>query len=225
MEYDWTFKNYEKILSLGKKKGYSFLTCADYYQEKKAGRKLPKKIIIMRHDVDDRIGRIKGYLDAEKRQRVAATYFFRVHAKYNLFSYRCYELLKRVREEGHEIGLHTEVLDFVFAHREKSEDILRREIAALEAVSGARIKGVAPHRDLSYHENSLPFVQKFNLKKFGLMYQSYDPLFTLDMEYVNESLNPHICWKSKSPEQAIGSFDKIYIMTHPRFWFNRYYNE
>ena len=84
------------------------------------------------------------------------------------------------------------------------------------------ILGIAPHRDINYMYNSLPELEKnwsIIKNRFGLVYQGYDRLLFEKFIYINEGLNPHLCWRNKTPEEAIRMKKSIYLNTHSHWWF------
>lgn len=226
MECNFTFKHFGEILELARNHDYDFLTLSEYYDLVKNKLPIPKKLILLRHDIDDTFERTKFFLEAEKKHNIKATYFFRLHSYYNIFSFKNYSIIKLVSEMNHEVGLHTEIMEFVSAFKEENpKELLKKEIRVLETILGKKIRGITPHRDIGTTKNSLPFIKDINLGDFNIDYHSYDKIFNDGIKYVNEGLNPHICWRDRCPCKLIGEVDKMYILTHPRWWFKRFFNE
>ena len=86
-----------------------------------------------------------------------------------------------------------------------------------------KIKGLAPHRDLNYAYNSLPFIEKEweKISDLGVSYQAYDKKIFENSIYINEGFNPHLCWRNHAPEDIIPSNKTIYMLTHNHWWYEK----
>jgi hypothetical protein len=85
---------------------------------------------------------------------VKGSFFVRLHApEYNPFSFENYLVLREIRDTGHEIGYHSEVIDQSAIWNEDAAQCLRRDLAVLSAMFDIQIKGVASHGGviLRYH--------------------------------------------------------------------------
>ncbi|MFH1780316.1 MAG: hypothetical protein ABH803_04235 [Candidatus Micrarchaeota archaeon] len=224
----FTFKHYGEIIKKALSEGYVFYSFNDYLKKKPSG-----KIFLLRHDVDNHFNKAKEFALIENSLGVKATYFFRVHAAYNLFEYNNFKDLRFIDESGHEIGLHAEVGDFdLFNKGIGCEELLRRDKAYLEACLGHKITGVAPHRDWDYQVNTLSIVEKMNLKEFGFEYHAYQEEFhggvgenASGVKYLSETFKPHLTWREECPCKFVGKKEKICLMTHPAWWFHEHPRE
>lgn len=175
---EMTYENYERILEMALDAHLVFLTHTAYLLKEECGV-LPDKVFVMRHDIDlDRdVEKSVELARIEAARGVYATYFVRVHdPEYNVFDYRSYLNIQRIIELGHEIGLHSEALDFASAVEEPPEFVLEKEIAVLEVLFGIKINGAACHGDISQH-NNLDFWHKRSPQDFGLLYEVYHRAF------------------------------------------------
>ena len=97
---DFTLEIYRELLCALRQKGYQFLTFEQYCQLKAS---LPKKFIILRHDVDLKAKNSLQTAQVEHELGVQASYYFRVVPQSNQP-----EIIRAIADLGHEIGYHYE---------------------------------------------------------------------------------------------------------------------
>ena len=102
--------------------------------------------VINRIDVDCsllRAGRLAKICNA---LGIKASFFIRLHAKeYNPFDFENFRQLRAIMEAGHEIGYHSEIIDQAAIWSEDAATALRRDLAVMEAMLGAPVRGAASH--------------------------------------------------------------------------------
>jgi hypothetical protein len=171
---------FEQVLS----NNYQVITCADYWEYKKRG--FTNRLFINRVDIDVSCRQAKRIAVIFNELNIKASFFVRLHAnEYNPFSFEEYKCLKYIRDTGHEIGYHSEVIDQATIWNEDAEDCLRRDIKVLNTMLDIEVKGVASHGGIT-GLNNLDFWKDRKASDFGLCYEAYDkqPEFNL----FNESL-------------------------------------
>lgn len=221
-----SFDHYRFILEKAKENNYKILTCHDYFTNKD---NLPDRYIILRHDIEHYPERALEFAKIEAEFNVNSTYYVRVHAeKYNIFSFRAYNSLKKIISLGNEIGLHAEPIDFSKTSGEESKIIFQKELDVLKLVLECEVHSVCPHVDWTEY-NNLDFFKNNDLKEFGLKFQAYAPEFYDSHFYVSDG--QHYYWKNykngtlleqrlcpcKIIQQGIY---RLYVLTHPMNWFN-----
>jgi hypothetical protein len=220
-ENPFTLAYYGSILAKAKEAGYTFTTLRQHWDEE-----CPReKRFILRHDVDTNPMTLKGVLDAEAVHDVPSTVFVRVTGNtYNPFDYRTYPLFNRVLKQKGELGLHSNFVEFARINGvENAEEII--SVLMSEAVALASfypISGLACHRDLNFTHNSLPWLEEHwdqVSRAIGFAYQAYDKELMDSFIYVNEKTEPHMGWRSYTPEDAIATGRSICMSTHPHWWF------
>lgn len=226
-ECSFSFEHYERILDLLQSKSYSVYTCEGFI----CAEKVKRPFIVLRHDIEYYPEKALEFARIEKSRGVRSSYFFRVHAKeYNLFSYRTYKSLRSISELGHEIGLHSENLDFAHVTNESPDMIVRKEKSVLELILGKAIKGVSPHRDLTWM-NNLDFWKDHRPADFDFDYCCYEDRFFRGSIYVSDSLGKWKSYESMEGEpkgigcicDVIRTERDIYALIHPRTWFHEAY--
>lgn len=196
--------------------GYKFYTVGEFFA---AG--FPKeKAFVIRHDLDVKPASLPPLLKAEIELSIRSTIYVRVMANdFNAFNYLTLPMLLQAQADGFEIGLHTNFLESATIMNLDPFEVLKFETNALRAFF--ENKSLACHRDVNYTRNSLPWVDA-NWEKIqselGYEFQAYDDRILKPVHYVNEGLNPHLCWRNLTPEQAILSGKSICLLTHPHFW-------
>ena len=171
MRTEFTYAMLEDELGAVLRAGYTPLRCIDYAD--RMGTPL-EKALVLRIDIDFSMGKVKAILDILERTKVRATFFVRLHAfDYNPFSFEGYRTLRRILEDGHELGYHAEIMDQSAIWNEDGAACLRRDLAVLSTMMGTPIHGAASHGGLTGH-NNLDFFKTNDPRAFGLRYEAYE---------------------------------------------------
>jgi hypothetical protein len=141
--FNFIKSEYENIQKLG----YRFVTCTEYVEIKK---KKFSNVLVNRVDIDFSVKKTAILLDIFKSLRIRATFFIRLHAQeYNPFSFENYRILRRIVDEGHELGYHSEVVDQGAIWNEDETECLMRDLEILERMFNIKVCGVASHGGLT----------------------------------------------------------------------------
>jgi hypothetical protein len=186
--FQFTFRQIRETFRQILQNGYQVIRCIDYVGMKQA---LPKKTLINRIDIDISIKKSEQLAIIFNDLGIKGTFFIRLHApEYNPFSFENYRILKFIRDSGHEIGYHSEVVDESVIWEEPAEQCLVRDLEIINCMLGIKIKGLASHGGLT-GLNNLDFWKQHQPREFGLVYEAYDeqPEFDLfkNSFYVSDS--------------------------------------
>ena len=235
-EFEFTFENLKKQYQLALDGGYEFLTCTEYVLRK---NNLGPSTVVNRVDIDFSCKKAERLLEIFTELGVKATFFVRLHApEYNPFSFENYRILKAIRDEGHEIGYHSEIVDQEAIWNEPAEMCLTRDLAVLNSMLGIEVKGVASHGGTT-GLNNLDFWKTRDASEFGLLYEAYDesPSFNLFNESFYLSDSEWTQWKcyqkGKLVEEDRRSLSEhladkhplIYLLIHSDTYFDRHFYE
>jgi len=172
-----------------------------------------QKIIVMRHDIDQKVTLARNFASIEEELGIRATYFVRLHADYNPFSVQNYAILKEIIGQGHEIGLHYEG-GFSMLFRESQSQSFERDLGLLEKMIRRKVHG------FSFHEprRSKCSTPSAYLKKEGI-YDAYSNTFMGGLKYISDS---SANWREGCMCNFVKSGSpRLYILTHPFWWFNK----
>ncbi len=213
----FTIKYYDEIIKKAKSNDYVFVTVHEYFD-----LGCPTTgYFILRHDLDKHPQTLQKQLDVEISNGVRSTIYARVTANdYNVLSYPVLKMLRSAEDDGFEIGLHTNFVEYATINSLDPMKVLSMENELLSSFFDVR--GLAPHRDLNYAYNSLPFIKRNwnQIKTIGFDYEAYDDQIFSSCVYVNEGFNPHLCWRNNAPEDVIETGVSIYMMTHNHWWYD-----
>lgn len=227
---NFTFKSIEKQFRSVLSTGYSVLTCHQYYLMK---HNLPEFCLINRIDVDLSVKKAEIIVDILNSLNIKATFFIRLHApEYNVFSFENYRILKKIIETGHEIGLHTEVIDQSNIWKEDASKCLQRDIDVLQKIFDVKIFGCACHGGLTGF-NNLDFFASNDPSDFGLLYEAYQNDVNFDLFhnslYISDSeWHRWKCYKNgilqEGDRRSLGEHlqdrpNLIYSLIHPDSYF------
>jgi len=234
--FQFTFLNIESQLQLAIDQGYTFITCLDYYRSKDF---LEPKSIVLRVDIDGSVKKADRLRIVFKKLGVKATFFVRLHApEYNPFSFENYRILKALRDDGHEIGYHSEVIDQATIWNEDAADCLVRDIEILNRMLGIKVQGVASHGGLT-GLNNLEFWNNRQSKDFNVLYEAYEDsnsfnLFNLSFYISDSEWTRWKCYnrgvlrdgdRRSFGEHLIDGHNLIYLLIHPDTYFDRHIYE
>jgi len=206
---------YERIIQHALDRSYKFVTLNEFINLGCPGQ----QHFILRHDIDRSPTTLSPIIEVERYFRVHSTAYVRIAgAEYNPFGYSSMKVLREAVNSGTEIGLHTACFEYGQLTGHDPLQVLRGELAILREFFD--VKGIAPHRDINYTYNSLPFIEQewSNITKLGIQYHAYEQRIIEATTYVNEGFNPHLCWRSLTPFEAMNG-KSIYMLTHPHWWF------
>jgi hypothetical protein len=211
----FSLKYYMSIIKDALDNGYQFKTLSEYV---KNGYKFHSQFML-RHDLDTRPQTLRPMLDAEREMGVKSTIFVRLAgAEYNYLSYDTYLTLKEAIDDGFEVGLHTNFVEFAKLTNGDPWIVLAEELNSIRGHFA--IDGIACHRDFNYTYNSLPYVKE-NWKEIsshlGLTYEAYDQQIMNNTKFINETVAP-IGWRDLRPEPIIKTGQSICMSTHPHWW-------
>ncbi len=206
---------YEKILRKFIKNDYIISSFENFSKKN-------KKTLILRHDVDYTINGVLEFANIEKKLGISSTFFFRLHAnEYNIFEAQTYQLIKYLKKIGHEIGLHSEIMNFSRAVDENPLHVLKKEKKILESITGLKIKSFSEHRDISNKiHNTKKFHDVYSFKKTGFKFNAMEDKFFKEMKYLSDS---NANWREGNPLKFINKHNRFQILIHPDWWFKKDY--
>lgn len=121
---DFTLLTYRKLLEALKERGYVFITFEQYCQV--SAERLPKRFVILRHDVDLRAKNSLATAQIEHELELQASYYFRVVPESNQP-----EVIREIAALGHEIGYHYEDMAIMHGDTEKALAHFQEQLAYL----------------------------------------------------------------------------------------------
>lgn len=235
MNFKFTWENLEKEYQSLVDAGYDIITCREYVLNKQS---LKSKTVVNRIDIDFSVKKVDVMLDIFRNLGIKGTFFVRLHApEYNPFSFENYRILKRLVDDGHELGYHSEVIDQGKIWDEDPKDCLIRDIEVLERMLNVKISGVASHGGMTGW-NNLDFWENHKPSEFNLLYEGYDkePAYNLFQEAFYISDSEWTRWKCydkgvrfEGDTRSIKEHIKdghalIHLLVHPdTYFFNNFY--
>lgn len=230
-QFMFTFSKLEEQYNAALEAGYEIINCIEYVKRK---GNLSKKTIVNRVDIDYSVKKANKLKIIFNKLGIKASFFVRLHApEYNPFSFENYRILKSIRDSGHEIGYHSEIIDQSHIWDESATDCLLRDINILNQMLNIEIKGVASHGGLT-GLNNLDFWTDKSAAEFGLQYEAYDEseIFGLFKESFYISDSEWTKWKcydkgklcvgdnSDFKDHLLNGHNLIYLLVHPDTYYD-----
>jgi hypothetical protein len=181
----------------------------DYKKMVKHGKNL-----LMRHDVDFSVHRSYALAKIEAEEGVHSTYFLWPHCKYyNLFEEEIVEIVDKIIELGHDIGLHFDY-DFYKKQRLSILDAIEREGKLLECIFGVYPEAISFH-NITKSANEM-FEEYQSYSAICGMWNAHSNYIRENYEYVSDS-NGY--WRFKRLEDVlIESERNLHVLIHPEWW-------
>ena len=175
-----------------------------------------KKFCVLRHDIEFSIDRAYKLAKIENELGVESTYTVQVRNNtYNALSEKNINLISKIRDLGHHIGLHQNPPSSM--KLETLKDYIMRDINILEDSYGFKIDRFAFHRPKKEYLNCyVELENKINCydKKFFHFFE--DKPETLEILYLADSNHK---WKYGYPlDFDFSKIDKLQLLTHPFSW-------
>jgi hypothetical protein len=169
--------------------------------------------VIWRHDVDFSMHRAARLAEIEAEEGAIATYFVNPRCCfYNLLEPQIAVLVNRIRDCGHEIGLHFDGAAFGVQNWSLAEleTAVARERSLLEMILDA------PVRSLSWHNPDLSNLLEFDASVIGGLVSAYGAELRRDYVYCSDS-NGY--WRFQPMSEVIDAGNaRLHLLTHPEWW-------
>ena len=160
---DFTHSVYRDLLKVLCDTGYSFFTFEELSEK---SEQISGSHVVLRHDVDRFPRRSLALAELEAELGIRSTYFFRV--KPVSFSEK---VIARIKELGHEIGYHYEVLSDAQGDIDLAWKLFVRNLTKFEQFGG--VKTISMHgRPFSAWDNRSLW-KHFNYRKLGIKLEVY----------------------------------------------------
>lgn len=205
----FSYADYEEIIRIIKETGRSMK-----YQEAIKS----DSFVIMRHDVEYSVERAYELAKVEKNMDFTSTYFFQwTNNTYNILSKKNMELIREMREWGHQIGLHFALNGLTDMEQIRKQII--KEMNMLEEMFGFTFDTFSFHRPTKE-------VLREDIKLSGILNAYQDEFFTFAENVTEETpvrvkymSDANHIWRYGYPDRAnITGYDKVQILTHPFAW-------
>lgn len=200
---EFTYDSYKNMISLLKKEKYKFCNYENYLNK--------TKCIILRHDIDMNLEKAVEFAEMEKELGVYATYFILMTSDfYNICSKRNVEAICKIKQLGHNIGLHFDEVKYEKKSIDELKEHILKEANLMEEILEF------PITSMSMHRPSKEIIEA-NLK-FDCLINSYGKEFMKTFKYVSDS---RMNWR-EPVEEIITSrqYAKLHILTHP-IWYGQ----
>jgi len=171
---------------------------------------------IWRHDVDVSLERALRLAIIESEEGLTATYFLHFHNPfYNLLDANSLSIVHRIRELGHEIGLHFEVYFYQQQGELKKQSDLENFISK-EKEWFYEWLGFSC-RVVSFHNPDTGVILDYSQFSLAGLINASSEYFRKDYEYVSDS-NGY--WRFSRLEDVLKSSKamRLHILTHPEWW-------
>lgn len=218
---DFTFDHYGRLLDAALDNGYTFYTLHDYVTRSDHD----SDHIVIRHDVDRKVGTAKAMARVEADRGVATSYYFRT----STFGP---EVAAEVEGLGHEVGYHYEDLAKTRGKFEAAHDRFGRNLARFR--EHADITTICPHGSpLSPHHNLDMWRGERTIEEYDLRAEAYLSVETASDDatkpsYVSDTGRD---WATtiadfgriSTTDDLIaglesGGCERLYLLVHPGRW-------
>lgn len=163
--------------------------------------------MILRHDVDNDLKKAVEFADIEKKKDVKSTYFVLVTTDfYNVLSEQSRQLLWKIIDYGHEIGLHFDETAYpdIQGNPDMVKSKILKEARILASVIGKSITKVSMHRP------SMEILES-DLKIPGMV-NSYGNTYFKEFKYLSDSRH---AWREPVIDIVkTDTYSRLHILTH-----------
>jgi len=200
---DFTLENYRRLLELATAERFVFSEYLDYESSDRR--------IIWRHDVEFSVHRAYKMALLEHELGLKCHYFVQIHSEfYNTFERAIGDLLVRIRDLGHNIGLHFDAHFWEVKNLQQLEECLSRDKIALENLLEI------PINSFSFH-NTTPELLALNDLYYAGMLNVYGREIREKYRYCSDSTG---FWRFERLEDVLqdASIQYLQVLTHDGMW-------
>ena len=219
MSNDFTTKTYSELLNLAIE-NFNFIG----YDEIEDN----ERFILWRHDIDCSPNRALRLAEIENQKKIKSTYFVWLHSPmYHFLEKEVVDILKRINDFGHDIGLHFDPGFYGFLTEEKIEKQIAWECEILENTLKLAINVFSHHNpnpdvfrynDFTIQELAKRFPHYFKDNIAGRI-NTYGSYFREHVFYCSDS-NGY--WRFQNIRELLLSgsdqIPRLQVLTHPEWW-------
>ena len=158
---DFTLKTYRRLLEAFQRAGYQCQTFEDYITAPQ-----DSKVLVLRHDVDEKAHNALAMARIENALGIRATYFFRIVKQSNVP-----EVIREIARFGHEIGYHYEDLALADGDMDKAIATFGQHLAYFRQYYPVR--SVCMHGSSTSKHDNRKLWDRYHLSDFGLVGEPY----------------------------------------------------
>lgn len=174
MSRDFTIEIYNELLGAFISEGYIFQTYRDFILDP------AEKVVILRHDVDDRKLHSLKFAQMQNQLGIKATYYFRVVPE----SFDS-ELMKEIESMGHEVGLHYEEMDLARGDREKAYNLFLNHLKTFREI--VDVKTICMHGSPKSKFDNKDIWRDHDYRSLGLIGEPYFDLNVDEVFYITDT--------------------------------------
>lgn len=206
---DFTFDNYRRLIRLAKNNGFQFILHKDEYNPN-------RRDVIWRHDVEFSPVKALRMAHIEFEEGVCATYFWQLHSDYyNTASTFFIDILKKIYDMGHHIGLHFDSHFWTINSEEELNTFIRLDAEYLESIM--RRAGMNNKIDTFSFHNTNEFILNCRNEKYGDLINVYSTFFKNHYDYCGDSTG---IWRFDRLEDRLNDhqIQHLQVLTHDGVW-------
>lgn len=159
---DFTLDKFRELCSAVADK-YTFITMSEYVT---AGNKLPRRFVLMRHDVDIWAKNALNTASIEEEFGIKATYYFRNNKKAFVP-----DIIQKIEKMGHEVGYHYEVLSTANGDYKKAIKLFENDVNKFRDI--CNLKTICMHGAVLSKYDNRDLWKSYDLKEFGILGEAY----------------------------------------------------
>lgn len=172
---DHTIKAYKSLLQAFVGAGYQFQKFEDYLVSPMAG-----KVVIMRHDVDEKAENALKMAKVEHDMGVVSTYFFRIVKQSDKP-----DVIRKIVSMGHAVGYHYEDLSLAEGDFEKARESFEKNLSYFRQYYPVKV--VCMHGSSSSKYDNRLLWEKYDLSDYGLIGEPYLSLNFDEIFYMTDT--------------------------------------
>jgi len=163
---DFTLSRYKDLCLALLDSGYTPLTVYSYLVlEGKKNNNNNIKLVVLRHDIDRKLGNALRMAELEHDLGIQSTYYFRVPCTFKP------DIIGKIHDLGHEVGYHYEVLSKANGDYEKAVELFEQELSEIRKI--VDVKTICMHGSPLSRYDTRDLWKRYDFNDFGIVGVAY----------------------------------------------------
>lgn len=222
---DFTIKILVELYNSLQKNNYEITNLCEFLKRDKC-----RKVCILRHDIDRGINEALTLARIENKLGISASYYFRYPKTFRKI------IIKEIKDLGHEVGYHYEVLAKAKGNYEKAIELFKKELGEFNKIFP--IRTICAHGSPLSKWNNRKLWDKYNFNDFGIIDEAYLSVNFNEVMYLSDTgrtwdkdkgnikdkVNTKFNYRFNNTYEIIAAIketnlpDKIMLNIHPNRW-------